>query len=75
LNEVTERERMQYISPILFAIIHRRLGDLDRFWMGMQAAFEERNGLVLFLLKSPQMHDTASDLIAQELARKIGLPL
>jgi non-specific serine/threonine protein kinase len=72
VGELKELASHSYVSPYCFVWLYYGLGDLESLKAAFQAAFEERNGLLMTL------HSPWNDLIRhepffQELVRKVGL--
>jgi len=61
------------VSPFCFAQVHYGLGQVEPFRQAMDAALEERAGLLVFL-NSAFWDAMRDDPYVAELRRKVGLP-
>jgi tetratricopeptide (TPR) repeat protein len=75
LNEFEEVAQQQYVSPILFAIIHTKLNQKDEAFAWLDKAFEERAPWLLYLNADPDFDNIRSDGRFKTLLRRIGLPI
>jgi hypothetical protein len=74
MTELSERARNTYVSPISFAATYWVLGERDTWMKYMQAALEERSGLLIFVKTAAWNEGWRFDPFFQELIRKVGLP-
>jgi len=75
LEELNVHSRTSYISPTILALVHMGLGDIEAFKKYLQLSFEERDPLLLFLLVDPGVDSAPFEPFADELRRKIVLPV
>jgi serine/threonine protein kinase len=74
LAELSQHARRTYVSPISLANTYWVLGERDSWMKYMQAALEERSGLLIFVKTAAWNDGWRSDPFFQELVRKVGLP-
>jgi non-specific serine/threonine protein kinase len=74
LKELTETAQHTYVSPYSFSLVYRGMGDIENCRKSMQASFEERNFLLIFLKCAPWNDELRSDPFFDELVRRVGLP-
>ncbi|MCA1560074.1 MAG: protein kinase [Acidobacteria bacterium] len=64
----------RYASGYAIAVIHAGLGDRERVFSYLDAAYRERSHWLVWLKRDPRWNDVRSDARFQNLVRKIGLP-
>jgi len=73
LDELKQLSERTYVSPYCFAFVYFGLGDLENWRKMMEAAFDERNTVLVYLKSHPIWDSVRSDPFFQEFIRKIGL--
>jgi eukaryotic-like serine/threonine-protein kinase len=74
LDALEEREPVAYVSPLDFARVYAQLGDTDRAFKYLEAAFADRSPGLVFLKVDPAWDPVRNDpRFATALAR-VGLP-
>ncbi len=73
-DELNALSRKSYIAPTLPAMVYAGLNDLERCREMMEAAFEARDPLLVFLLNTDTGNNVSSEPWAQDLIRRLGLP-
>jgi tetratricopeptide (TPR) repeat protein len=66
--------RGYYASSYAIAVIYAGLGDRERIFSYLDAAYRERSHWLVWLKRDPRWNDVRSDARFQTLVRKIGLP-
>jgi serine/threonine-protein kinase len=74
LNELTALATHSYVCPFTFVFLHAGMGDTAGWRKWVQAAFEERSGLIPSFFGAPLNDNMRSDPLYQEMCRKVGLP-
>jgi len=64
----------RYASGYAIAVIYAGLGDRERVFSNLDAAFRERSNWLVWLKRDPRWNDVRSDARFQALVRKIRLP-
>jgi eukaryotic-like serine/threonine-protein kinase len=64
----------RYASGYAIAVIYAGLGDRERVFSYLDAAYRERSHWLVWLKRDPRWNDVRSDARFQNLVRKIGLP-
>jgi eukaryotic-like serine/threonine-protein kinase len=64
----------RYASGYAIAVIYAGLGDRERVFSYLDAAYQERSHWLVWLKRDPRWNDVRSDARFQNLVRKIGLP-
>jgi tetratricopeptide (TPR) repeat protein len=64
----------RYASGYAIAVIYAGLGDRERVFSYLDAAYRERSHWLVWLKRDPRWNDVRSDARFQDLVRKIGLP-
>ncbi len=64
----------RYASGYAIAVIYAGLGDRERVFSYLDAAYRERSHWLVWLKRDPRWNDIRSDARFQNLVRKIGLP-
>jgi tetratricopeptide (TPR) repeat protein len=68
------RRQGRYASSYAIAVIYAGLGDRERVFSYLDAAYRERSHWLVWLKRDPRWNDVRSDARFQNLVRKIGLP-
>jgi serine/threonine-protein kinase len=68
------RRHSRYASGYAIAVIYAGLGDRERVFSYLDAAYRERSHWLVWLKRDPRWNDVRSDARFQNLVRKIGLP-
>jgi hypothetical protein len=68
------RRQGRYASSYAVAVIYAGLGDRDRAFSYLDAAYRERSHWLVWLKRDPRWNDVRSDARFQDLVRKVGLP-
>ena len=68
------RRQGRYASGYAIAVIYAGLGDRERVFSYLDAAYRERSHWLVWLKRDPRWNDVRSDTRFQNLVRKIGLP-
>jgi DNA-binding winged helix-turn-helix (wHTH) protein/Flp pilus assembly protein TadD len=68
------RRQGRYASGYAIAVIYAGLGDRERVFSYLDAAYRERSHWLVWLKRDPRWNDVRSDARFQDLVRKIGLP-
>jgi tetratricopeptide (TPR) repeat protein len=63
----------EYCSPVALAIIHLALGDRDKAFASLEAAYAAHDQQLIWLRGEWRFDDLHSDLRFQDLARRVGL--
>jgi serine/threonine-protein kinase len=75
LAELDELRRQgRYASGYAIAVIYAGLGNRERVFSYLDAAYRERSHWLVWLKRDPRWNDVRSDARFQDLVRKIGLP-
>jgi serine/threonine protein kinase/Tfp pilus assembly protein PilF len=74
LEQLRDIAGRMYVSPYMFAIGYQGIGDRENWRKMMQASFEERDYLLVYLKCAPWHDSVRSDPFFDELVRKVGLP-
>jgi tetratricopeptide (TPR) repeat protein len=77
LREIQALSQTTFIPPTLFVLIYNGMRELDLCRKWMQRSFDERDSLLVFLLRSTvtrNAYNLLTDPVGQELAVKLGLP-
>jgi TolB-like protein len=64
----------RYASGYAIAVVYAGLGDRDRVFSYLDAAYRERSHWLVWLKRDPRWNDVRSDPRFQNLVHKIGLP-
>ena len=68
------RRQGRYASSYAIAVIYAGLGDRERVFSNLDAAYRERSHWLVWLKRDPRWNEVRSDPRFQSLVRKIGLP-
>jgi TolB-like protein/Flp pilus assembly protein TadD len=75
LAEFEELARQgRYVSGYAIGVIYAGLGDRERVFSYLDAAYRERSHWLVWLKRDPRWNEFRSDVRFQNLVRKIGLP-
>ena len=74
LDELKERVKTQYASPLDFARVYAQLGDKEQAFRYMNEAFDDRSPALVFLNVDQAWDTMRSDPKFLEAVRKVGLP-
>jgi len=75
LGEFQELARQdRYASGYAIALIHAGLGDRERLFSALDAAYRERSHWLVWLNRDPRWNDVRSDPRFKDLVRRVGLP-
>lgn len=74
LEKLEQRARQQYVSPYHRAMIYAGLGKKDRALELLEAAYEERFGLLVYVKIEPRFDLLRQEPQFKDLLRRIGLP-
>ncbi len=66
--------RGRYASGYAVAVVHAGLGDTERAFAFLDAAYRERSHWLVWLKRDPRWNDIRGDLRFQRLVKKVGLP-
>lgn len=64
----------RYASGYAVAVIYAGLGDRDRAFSSLEAAYRERTHWLIWLKRDPRWNDIRSDARFRDLVRRVGLP-
>lgn len=71
-DRLTELSKTQYVSPYNFFILHLGHGDMDRAMEELSKAYEEREGLLVYLNVDDLGSEARSDPRYLEILKKVG---
>jgi serine/threonine protein kinase/tetratricopeptide (TPR) repeat protein len=75
LKEIEDLARSdRYASGYAVAVVHAGLGDAERAFASLDAAYRERSHWLVWLKRDPRWNDMRGDVRFQSLVKKIGLP-
>lgn len=74
LVELKELSKRSFVSPTRIAMIYTRLGEKDKAFEWLDKAFEERDGVLVYLNLEPRFDNLRADPRFVELVGRIGLP-
>lgn len=75
LNEFEDLARSdRYASWYAIAVVHAGLGDAERAFASLDAAYRERSHWLVWLKRDPRWNEMRGDVRFQSLVKKIGLP-
>jgi tetratricopeptide (TPR) repeat protein len=74
LEELKERERTKYVSPLDFARTYAQLGDREQTFKYLEAAFTDRSPGLVFLKVDRAWDQVRSDPRFAAAIRQVGLP-
>ena len=64
----------RYASGYAVAVVYAGLGDRERAFAFLDAAYRERSHWLVWLRRDPRWNDMRADVRFQNLVKKIGLP-
>jgi hypothetical protein len=64
----------RYASAYAVAAVYAGLGDTERAFAFLDAAYRERSHWLMWLKRDPRWNDMRGDVRFQSLVKKIGLP-
>jgi serine/threonine-protein kinase len=73
LNDLQERARSQYVSPVAMVGLHVALGDFDSAFEGLERAHAERRGWLAYLRIEPMLEPLHGDARFQRLLERMRL--
>ena len=74
LNELRARATRSYVSPSLLAQIYFSLGEKKQGLAGLETAYADRDGYLVWLKVDPAFDSVRSDPAFQDLMRRLDLP-
>ncbi len=74
LQELEQRAKTIYVSPMGFALIHAGLGERDKVFEYLAEAYEIRAFLLPLIVVDSSFEPLRSDPRFQDLVRRLGLP-
>jgi serine/threonine-protein kinase len=74
LDALTALARERYVSPLDFGRLHARLGDKEKAFASLEAAFAERSGGMVMLREDPAWDRIRGDPRFAALVRRVGIP-
>ena len=73
LDFLKEKSKQEIVSPLRIAVIHGELGEMDQAFELLERAYEERNGILVYLNAAPQFDPLRDDPRFQDLLRRMNL--
>ncbi len=73
LDFLTEKSKQKHVSPRRIAVIHGELGEMDQAFELLERAYEERDGVLVFLNEAPFFDPLRDDPRFQDLLRRMNL--
>jgi tetratricopeptide (TPR) repeat protein len=64
----------RYASAYAVAVVYAGLGDTERAFACLDAAYRERSPWLVWLKRDPRWNDIRADVRFQRLVRMVGLP-
>jgi TolB-like protein/DNA-binding winged helix-turn-helix (wHTH) protein/Tfp pilus assembly protein PilF len=74
LNDLLEKSRHEYVSPLRIAELYTLLGNKDEAFVWLEKAFQEHTGDLMKLNSYPLWDPLRSDRRFKDLVRRVGLP-
>ena len=74
LDDLQERSKQTYVQPLWIAGIHIGLGQKDQAFEGLQKAYQDRSGWLVYLRVDPMFNPIRSDPRFSDLLQRVGLP-
>ncbi len=75
LRELEDEAKTRYVPACLIAALYVGLGDIERAFVWLDKAFQERDVLLLTLNIESHLDPLRSDRRFQDLVRRVGLPV
>lgn len=75
IQELRDLSRKSHVSPYYFGILELGLGRMDEAYRYFQQAYEERDGILIFLAADPIAQQVWNDQRFVALVGKMGLPV
>ncbi|MEO6334103.1 MAG: hypothetical protein ABIO91_03895, partial [Pyrinomonadaceae bacterium] len=66
---------LRYVSPLDKAMLYASLNEIDKAFLWLEKAYEERSGWMIELKVDPAWEKIRSDARFKDLQRRIGLPM
>ena len=73
LEELDNTSKQQYVSPIYYSFVHIGLGDIDRAFIWLEKACDERSSWLIYIHRSPIYERLRIDNRYNALLRKMNL--
>ena len=74
LNELLEKNKTQYVTPVALANVYLGLGDRDRAFVWFEKAYQEQSNYLVYIKVWPLLDPFRSDPRFIDLMRRVGLP-
>ena len=74
LDELKDRSKRRYISPVVTAFVYSALGENDQAFALIDTAYDGRDSILVFLKTEPKYDRLRSDPRFPVLMRRVGLP-
>jgi TolB-like protein/Tfp pilus assembly protein PilF len=74
LQKLTQLSETRYVSSYEIALIYCALGEIDKAFDSLEAAYKERSGWLPYLKVEPRIDPLRPDRRFQDLIRRVGLP-
>jgi serine/threonine protein kinase/Tfp pilus assembly protein PilF len=72
-EELENISKQQYVSPIYYSFVHIGLGDIDRAFIWLEKAYDERSSWLIYIHRSPIYESLHTDDRYNALLRKMNL--
>jgi eukaryotic-like serine/threonine-protein kinase len=73
LDQLYQRAKERYVSPVDFAKLHNELGDTDRAFYWMDRAMDDRRGWLVYLNVEPAVDNLRGEQRFKDLLRRMRL--
>jgi hypothetical protein len=73
LEDLKERSKQRYVSPMTLALIQIGLGEKDQAFQWLEQAHSQRDGRLIYLKVSPVYDAIRSDSRFLDLVKRVGL--
>jgi serine/threonine protein kinase/Tfp pilus assembly protein PilF len=73
LNEIKDRARARYVSPVALVKLHAAVGDADAAFEWLEQAHRERRGWLVYLKVEPTLDPLRGDIRFQHLLERMRL--
>jgi TolB-like protein/DNA-binding winged helix-turn-helix (wHTH) protein/Flp pilus assembly protein TadD len=73
LDELKESSKQRFVSAVWPALIYAGLGEKDLAFEGLEKAYDQRAGWLIYLNTDPRFDSLRSDARFQELRKRVGL--